>query len=160
MAEITNHPNNNTLASFDAVSNRGFHGSTAGATHWNRDPIIGLPGVAQHFLHLVHQFEVEGIQMAQGRPGKGLKHRGMGVRGPWAEQQPLRGGDRLKPQAVDLAHGLKDRGERRKGHAPQESNEEDYAGRCLASVGPTKEAAKMLEPGLRLSSTAGDTDFG
>ena len=100
LAEIAHHRHQHLVAGFDGVGQRGLHGGTAGAAHRNREPVIGLPGVAQQLLHFAHQLDVEGIEMADRRPGEGLEHLGMGVGGTWTEQQTFGSGDRIQQEPM------------------------------------------------------------
>ena len=80
-AEVALDRHQHAVARFDHVGDRGFHGRTAGAAHRNRQAVIGLPDVAEQLLHLPHQLDVEGIQVANRHAGEGLQHGGMGIGG-------------------------------------------------------------------------------
>ena len=121
LAEITDHANNNGLAGFDGVGDGGLHGRTAGATHRDGETVIGLPGVAQHLLHLVHQLEVERIEVTQRWPGDGLQYPRISVRRTWAKQQTIRRCDRIQAQTMGLVHGQCCGRKRRDGHVTRKS---------------------------------------
>ena len=103
--EIALHRDQHLVAGFDRVGQGGLHGSTSGAAHGNGEPVIGLPGVAQQFLHFPHQLNVKGIEVADGGARQGLQHRGMGIGRAWSQQQPVRSGDRSQRAAMGLIQG-------------------------------------------------------
>ena len=103
--EIALHRDQYFVAGFDRVGQGGLHGRTSGAAHGDGEPVIGLPGVAQEFLHFPHQLDIEGIEVADGGAGQGLQHRGMGIGGAWTQQEPVGGGDRSQRAAMGLIQG-------------------------------------------------------
>ena len=64
--------------------------------------MIGLPGVAQELLHLTHQLDVKGIQVADRRAGQGIQHRGVGIGRAGTQEQPVGRGDRRKGLPVTV----------------------------------------------------------
>ena len=98
--EIALHRHQHLLTGLDRVGQGGLHGGAAGATHGNSETVVGLPGVAQQLLHLPHQLDIEGIQVADRGAGQGLQHGRMGVGWSRTEQQPVWCGDRGQSKAM------------------------------------------------------------
>ena len=110
--EIALHSHQDGVTGFDRVGQGGFHGSTARATHWQRQPVVGLPGVAQKLLHFPHQLHIKRIEMADRGAGQRFQNRGMGVGGAWPQQQTIRRVDRgegLAMSGIDLQKRIRRR---------------------------------------------------
>ena len=110
--EIALYSHKDGVTGFDRVGQGGFHGSTARATHWQRQPVVRLPGVAQQLLNFPHQLHIKRIEVAYGSAGQRFQNRGMGVGGAWPQQQTIRRVDRgegLAMSGIDLQKRIRRR---------------------------------------------------
>ena len=60
------------VARLNDIRQRRFHGRAARAADGNGEGVVGLPGVAQQFLHFVHQLDEAGVKMADLTHTEGL----------------------------------------------------------------------------------------
>jgi len=104
-AEIALDRNQNGVARFNDVGDRGFHRRRASAAHRQGQAVVGLPGVAKQLLDFAHEGHIEGVQVADRRAAQGLQNGGMGVGGAGSQQQTLRSVNRSKRQPMPVRHG-------------------------------------------------------
>ena len=95
-AEVALHGHQHGVARLHHVGDGGLHGGRTGTAHRQGEPVIRLPDVTQQLLHLAHQGDIEGIEMADRRAAQGLQHRGVGIGRSRTQQQPVRCGDRAE----------------------------------------------------------------
>ena len=107
-AEVAHHRHQHRVAGFNGVGQGGLHRGAAGAAHRNGEAVVGLPHVAQQLLHLTHQLDIQGIEVADRHPGQGLKHHRMGIGGAWSEQQTFRRSDGIQPEPMGVVDGSRD----------------------------------------------------
>ena len=77
------------VARLDQVDEAGLHARRARRGHRHGQCVVGLEGIAQQFLHLVHHVDEGRIEMTDGRLGHGRKHARMHVGGAGAHEGAL-----------------------------------------------------------------------
>ena len=62
------------VARFHQVGETGFHAGGTGCGNRDRQLVVGLKGVLQQLLHLIHHADEHRVEMTDGGPGQGLEN--------------------------------------------------------------------------------------
>ena len=93
------------VARLDEVDEAGLHADGTGAGDGERDPVLGLEGVAQQILELVHHAHELGVEVADRRSRHGVEHALVDVRGAGAHEHATR-----RVERCDSLHCCHDHG--------------------------------------------------